>query len=676
MSAININLLFFILLLYSVVTLAEDDGYLSEEDYFSTIPLVSDASRLPTRKNESPVPVSVITREMIEASGAINIADLFRFVPGYQVGHADGGNFAVNPHDVTNRAVRRIEVKVNGISAYNIFSTSTDWDSIGIQVEDIERVEITRTPNSVSHGFNSFIGSINIITISPLKEHGTKMRVRGGSEDYQSYLLRHSGETGEIYYRFGLDHKTHDGFEDIADNVEVSNVNFNILYSPSFNDEIDIGFYHSDSDSGFVNIASAGNQDFQFDVERTTTREYVKWRHLFSNNTNEFNVNFHHQFGEFEDSPISVFGNMPLSTVLGITPAQVFTFFGAPDQIITANLRGKENRYETSMDYIINHIENFRILIGAGLRYETINAPNLVRNTRQSRLSKSLYASIEWRPTSSLLLNAGFMIQDSNDNTATINPRLSFNYRFKRKYALRGNISYSERTPALLNQNHNALLLFDNGTFLDATTSSDSEIDNERLINYEIGYNGSFFNDHFDMDLNLYYQEISDGVDNFPLAKMTGIIPVIDIYDNISDWSTTGFETEFKYFFGQNAFVHLNYGYADVNGQRLRGLSPTIFENVDDAVAKHSLGILLSKKFDSNLHFGAAYYYQSDMSWLGHEGPVEVNRLDLMARKSYWLGDSKIDLSFILQGLLGNYDELQLGNEFEPRAYFEVSVDL
>ena len=160
----------------------------------------------------------------------------------------------------------------------------------------------------------------------------------------------------------------------------------------------------------------------------------------------------------------------------------------------------------------------------------------------------------------------------------------------------------------------------------------------------------------------------------FPNTPPLGLIPEAQFFDNTSDWNTTGLEVELKYYFHSDAFIHLNYGYADIDGKRLRGLSPRTFESIDDALAQHSLGILVSRKFGQGLRLSSAYYYQSDMRWLGQNGPVEVNRLDLVGGKEFHMGTSTLDVSLILQGLLGEYDELQIDNTFEPRAFLEIEL--
>ncbi|MEJ2398459.1 MAG: TonB-dependent receptor, partial [Gammaproteobacteria bacterium] len=49
-----------------------------EQQYFPNLPIVLSATRLPQPVQDSPVAVTVITRNMIKASGATEIPDLLR----------------------------------------------------------------------------------------------------------------------------------------------------------------------------------------------------------------------------------------------------------------------------------------------------------------------------------------------------------------------------------------------------------------------------------------------------------------------------------------------------------------------------------------------------------------------------------------------------------------------
>ena len=84
----------------------------------------------------------------------------------------------------------------------------TNWSGLGVQLEEIQQIEIVRGPNSALFGFNAASGVINIVTINPLQtqqvttaevgtkgylrvsesaaiklsDHGSGLRISGGYE--------------------------------------------------------------------------------------------------------------------------------------------------------------------------------------------------------------------------------------------------------------------------------------------------------------------------------------------------------------------------------------------------------------------------------------------------------------------------------------------------------------
>ncbi|MCY0966692.1 TonB-dependent receptor plug domain-containing protein [Oceanospirillaceae bacterium G-43] len=62
---------------------------------------------------------------------------------------------------------RRLEVLVDGQARYKATLSQIDWQQLDIAIEDVDRIEITRGPGSVSYGFNAFQGMIHIFTLHP-----------------------------------------------------------------------------------------------------------------------------------------------------------------------------------------------------------------------------------------------------------------------------------------------------------------------------------------------------------------------------------------------------------------------------------------------------------------------------------------------------------------------------
>ena len=82
---------------------AADSQLPTEDDYFAPIPRVTSAARLEKSLLETGMSVTIIDRETIDASTAIEIPDLLRLVPGFQVTHATGAIFAAGYHGASDQ---------------------------------------------------------------------------------------------------------------------------------------------------------------------------------------------------------------------------------------------------------------------------------------------------------------------------------------------------------------------------------------------------------------------------------------------------------------------------------------------------------------------------------------------------------------------------------------------
>jgi iron complex outermembrane receptor protein len=144
---------------------APETAPLTEEQYFSDIPIVLTATRLAQPATEAPAAITVIDREMIKASGAREIADLLRLAPGFVVSHENGYTPIVMYHGLSDEYARRMQVLIDGRSVYAPSGGGVEWTNLPLTVDDIERIEVIRGPNAASYGSNSFLSIINIITL-------------------------------------------------------------------------------------------------------------------------------------------------------------------------------------------------------------------------------------------------------------------------------------------------------------------------------------------------------------------------------------------------------------------------------------------------------------------------------------------------------------------------------
>ncbi len=69
-----------------------EPAIVGEEALLADIPTVVSATRLPQSQVHTPISTTLITREMIKASGFIKIADVSHLVPRFQCARVTGGH--------------------------------------------------------------------------------------------------------------------------------------------------------------------------------------------------------------------------------------------------------------------------------------------------------------------------------------------------------------------------------------------------------------------------------------------------------------------------------------------------------------------------------------------------------------------------------------------------------
>lgn len=144
-------------------------------------PVTMSATGKPQRASDVPADMIIITQDQIRRSGAVKLMDLLKFVPGMDVRTYGNVNAEVNVHGFTQPATSRLLVLVNGRQVYLDQLGYVDWNTLPVQLSEIQQIEIVKGPGSALFGFNAASGVINIITINPHQTEKVSAQVTGGT---------------------------------------------------------------------------------------------------------------------------------------------------------------------------------------------------------------------------------------------------------------------------------------------------------------------------------------------------------------------------------------------------------------------------------------------------------------------------------------------------------------
>lgn len=141
----------------------QEEEETEKESQYTLPEVIVTATRMEQPLKEVPLSTSVITRDALEASPALDVGDLLRTQAGVHVRSNNRGGVAT----ASLRGAQSSQVLVvrDGIPINDAFLGLTDLSRL--MLGGIERIEIVRGPTSHLYGANALGGVINLITREP-----------------------------------------------------------------------------------------------------------------------------------------------------------------------------------------------------------------------------------------------------------------------------------------------------------------------------------------------------------------------------------------------------------------------------------------------------------------------------------------------------------------------------
>ena len=142
---------------------------------------ITTASQQAETLDEAPVPVTLITEEMIKLSGAKNLADLLiLYVPGISL--VEGDEMNVSMHGVYSSSQEKILIMLNG-HRLNSRATNSEAPDYRTSLDKIKQIEVLRGPASSLYGNVALTAVVNIITKSGKEVDGGNISVAVGNNN-------------------------------------------------------------------------------------------------------------------------------------------------------------------------------------------------------------------------------------------------------------------------------------------------------------------------------------------------------------------------------------------------------------------------------------------------------------------------------------------------------------
>lgn len=589
--------------------------YPNEQDYLQELPIVLSASRLSQPISETPNAMTVIDRNMIVASGARNIADAFKLVPGMYVGYYNGHTPIVSYRGNTDAYSRRMQVLVDDRSIYLPFFGEVDWAELPIDIADIERIEVVRGPSAASHGSNSVQGVINIITHQASGIPKTQVSVSRGDAGISDISAR-LGSIGENWdYRVTLASHADNGFDNMFTNIGNNPlmtlndssakqlINTRINYRPSGSDSLDFQFGYSDTsrqlgDSPAAATAKAMSTTLR-NQKTLSDFQQISWLHTIQQN-NDIQFSYYHIGRNTKDdrySPINAY-----------SPTTRYLF--AEDAVI--------HRHDLELQHTLHTSTDNRVVWGMGARRDSATVPSMLPTPTTWREYR-LFAHDEWRITPSDLINIGAMVEKNAQGKVRTSPRVSYNHHLSKRHTLRASLSVAYRNPEMVEElgNHSIALsppLKGRSVWRDIL--SRGKLSPEHTLSREVGYIGQLDDAGSTLDVRAFHDQISDIIWVDPIPDAASILGQSNNFKSDFNATYTGLEGTLNYKLGARSNLTVNYAHQVASARAT--VKPTALtlarlqqsaDGMRDTVPLNSASFLLSHDFSGGTQLGMGFYH-------------------------------------------------------------------
>ncbi len=474
--------------------------------------------------------VFVITQEDIRRSGATDLPDVLRMVPGANVAQIDASTWAISVRGLNERFGNELLVLVDGRSVYTSSFGGVFWDALDLPLEDIERIEVIRGPGGSAWGANAVNGVINIITKKTSDTLGALAVTGGGSVQQGFGTVQFGGKAGSstsyrVYTKyFNNDHFPDPLNQDGGDGWHALRGGFRIDTALTAKDSVTFqGDLYTDREGtpvlNFPSITSPGLVDAELLVNLSGGFLSGTWDHTLSprssttvqvsydryerndalrDDRGTLNLNFQHQYSGWSRQNI-VWG-LGYSRVASNSQGSLFISFIPAD--------------------LTTH------LFGAFVQDEITLAPDRLFLTVGTRLEHNYYTGINVMPSA--------RVAWTPDHHQTV-------------WAA---VSDAVRSPSQLDagfRSNFGSFTEPGGTLAVLSFFGNPRIDDESLIAYELGYRRAIL-DRLSFDFAAYYdtyhhQETVEPAPPFPESTPAPphlVIPVT--YQNLMHGETHGFE--------------------------------------------------------------------------------------------------------------------------------------
>ncbi len=231
--------------------------------------VVVTASRIEEPLKETASSVTIVRLEDIRGRNIVSVTDMLRELPELNL-IQNGGPGKNATVFLRGGGPEHVLVMIDGVKVNS--TTTGSFDFSGLTVDDIERIEIVKGPQSTIYGSEAMAGVINIITKKGTGKPKIELSVEGGSYGTYKPSFTVSGSKGMVDYRLTTLYYETEGISAAKEGTERDGYKnssisskFGLTPSERFRVELTGRYYYDSTDlDGFDFMAKKAIDDLNF----------------------------------------------------------------------------------------------------------------------------------------------------------------------------------------------------------------------------------------------------------------------------------------------------------------------------------------------------------------------------------------------------------------------------
>lgn len=610
---------------------AQEPPSVSEQDYLGEVPIVLSVSRLPQRLDETPGALTIFDRDFIRNSGARDVVDVLRLVPGFQVSNAfEADAPQASYHGVFNVYSARIQVLIDGRSVYSTYLFGSVAPGLmSVALDDIERIEVFRGSNSATYGARAMLGVINIVTRSAVDSPGTRAALTRGNNGIEDALLGIAWPMRDAFMRLSVDQRGDDGLKGSNGRNRVQRLNFraDVPVEPDAQLELRTGWLGIDAGRGFASNPDAPLRDTAY----SSNYFQLDWRQT-QGGDQDYALGFSHTRESYTD---------------------VVAYALAP---VNLDYSGRASNDTLEFESVRRLAPNLRYVWGAELRRESVTSQPLYNRSDAIVTDFTrLFANAEWRLSPAVLLNAGGMTEHSSASGSSVAPRLMVNWQIAPGHTLRAGMARAFRPPSVF-EAQGDIRYSVNNQLLAVTTLARGQVAAESVLTRELGYLAELDWLHSQLDVRLFDEALSGLIQSRTYALTVGTSSFTPRdYFNGDSISIRGLELQWQTRPWPGARLGLGLDRSLV----VHGF-PLVSADLEAVVPKSAHTVSLAQQLSSGWQIALNHRYLNSASLpstSSYRG--SLSRTDLRLAKSLQWGASQGEVALTVQNVGGDLPDFR-----------------